>query len=204
MKLESGRLAGATADDISRKDSGGPCPAKIAEPVISAEAMPVFDFDGERAIQEADELLINNRTLDNSAFKGRETTWQQNDTLDIIEQVKRSFENDKECCERLELAGIDINRLNGKNMGRPGIGPLKCFKVLKKTGSNIALIRGRSLYIYQLRLLRVFPPDAQMQPGTETDLIWPVGKEKAVLTVRELDNKLENKPGLGLIKKIGC
>ena len=43
---------------------------------------------------------------DNTTFKGHEITPQQNDTLDLLEQIKKHVQADKAAMAKLESAGL--------------------------------------------------------------------------------------------------
>ena len=57
-------------------------------------------------LESATALLKNQRATDNTTFKGHEITPQQNDTLDLLEQIKKHVQADKVAMAKLESAGL--------------------------------------------------------------------------------------------------
>ena len=133
---------------------------------------PEMDLESEKTIRDAAELLQNPRGLDNSSFRGRETSYQQNETLDLIEIAAKALESNKSTLKRLNESGIDHKKLSGKNIGKKGVGPLKGYEVISRTKDVATLVKGKSLYVYDLKLLALQPP-ATGQVGEKLDLSWP-------------------------------
>lgn len=148
-----------------------------------AQPLPEIDNEHARLIGEASELLKNPRSLDNSTFRGREISAQQNETLDLIVQVKKHFERDRTALNRLKKAGIELKGLSTKNIGKKGIGPLKGYEVVGRTRESFVLLKGRSLYIYQLRLLQLQPPATGLNVGDRVNLIWPHSMDRPSVSV---------------------
>ena len=125
-------------------------------------------------------LLKNPRSLDNSSFRGYEASAQQNDTLDVLDQIKRNVQESKTALEKLKQAGLSPEKDITKNkIVRPGQFPnLKGAEVISRTKDTLMLVKGRSLFIYELKRLELKAP-ALGQPGEKLDLRWPAGQEKA-------------------------
>ena len=117
---------------------------------------------------------------DNSSFRGYETSAQQNDTLDILEQIKKNLRENKNALEKLKQAGLSPDKDITKNkIVRQGQFPnLKGAEVVSRTKDSLTLVKGRSLFIYELKRLELKAP-ATGQPGEKLDLKWLSGQEKA-------------------------
>ena len=138
----------------------------------------------ENEIESAVSLLKNPRSLDNSSFRGYESSPQQNDTLDMLEQIKKKVQESKTALEKLKKAGLSPEKDITKNkIVRPGQFPsLKGAEVISRTKDTLTLVKGRSLFIYELKRLELKAP-AIGQPGEKLDLRWPSGQEKARGTI---------------------
>ena len=125
-------------------------------------------------------MLKNPRSLDNSSFRGYEASAQQNDTLDVLDQIKRNVQESKTALEKLKQAGLSPDKDITKNkIVRQGQFPnLKGAEVISRTKDTLTLVKGRSLFIYELKRLELKAP-ALGQPGEKLDLRWPAGQEKA-------------------------
>ena len=134
----------------------------------------------ENEIESAVSLLKNPRSLDNSSFRGYESSPQQNDTLDMLDQIKKNVQESKTALEKLKQAGLSPEKDITKNkIVRPGQFPnLKGAEVISRTKDTLTLVKGRSLFIYELKRLELKAP-ATGQPGEKLDLRWPLGQEKA-------------------------
>ena len=55
---------------------------------------------------------------------------------------------------------------------------LKGAEVISRTKDTLTLVKGRSLFIYELKRLELKAP-ATGQTGEKLDLKWPTGQEKA-------------------------
>ena len=134
----------------------------------------------ENEIDSAVSLLKNPRSLDNSSFRGYEASAQQNDTLDVLEQIKKNIQENKTALEKLKQAGLSPEKDITKNkIVRPGQFPnVKGAEVIARTKDTLTLVKGRSLFIYELKRLELKAP-ALGQPGEKLDLRWPAGQEKA-------------------------
>ena len=134
----------------------------------------------ENEIESAVSLLKNPRSLDNSSFRGYEASAQQNDTLDVLDQIKKNVQESKTALEKLKQAGLSTEKDITKNkIVRPGQFPnLKGAEVISRTKDTLTLVKGRSLFIYELKRLELKAP-ALGQPGEKLDLRWPAGQEKA-------------------------
>ena len=138
----------------------------------------------ENEIESAVSLLKNPRSLDNSSFRGYESSPQQNDTLDMLEQIKKKVQESKTALEKLKKAGLSPEKDITKNkIVRPGQFPsLKGAEVISRTKDTLTLVKGRSLFIYELKRLELKAP-AIGQPGEKLDLRWLSGQEKARGTI---------------------
>ena len=138
----------------------------------------------ESEIESAVSLLKNPRSLDNSSFRGYEASPQQNDTLDMLEQIKKNVQESKTALEKLKQAGLSPEKDITKNkVVSPGQFPkLKGAEVISRTKDTLTLLKGRSLFIYELKRLELKAP-ALGQPGEKLDLRWPSGQEKARGTI---------------------
>ena len=125
-------------------------------------------------------MLKNPRSPDNSSFRGYETSAQQNDTLDILEQIKKNLSENKNALEKLKQAGLSPEKDITKNkIVRQGQFPnLKGAEVVSRTKDTLMLVKGRSLFIYELKRLELKAPAAGQQ-GEKLDLKWSEGQEKA-------------------------
>ena len=137
----------------------------------------------ENEIEAAVSLLKNPRSLDNSSFRGYEASAQQNDTLDVLDQIKKNVQESKTALEKLKQSGLSPEKDITKNkIVRPGQFPnLKGAEVISRTKDTLTLVKGRNLFIYELKRLELKAP-ATGQPGEKLDLRWPAGQEKAQVT----------------------
>ena len=133
-------------------------------------------------LESATALLKNQRATDNTTFKGHEITPQQNDTLDLLEQIKKHVQADKAAMAKLESAGLSPEKdITVHKVARPGkffSKETQGLEVISRTRDSLMLIRGRCLFIYELKLLELQAP-AQGIPGEKLDLEWPKTQEKA-------------------------
>ena len=133
-------------------------------------------------LESATALLKNQRATDNTTFKGHEITPQQNDTLDLLEQIKKHVQADKVAMAKLESAGLSPEKdITVHKVARPGkffSAETQGLEVVSRTRDSLMLIRGRCLFIYELKLLELQAP-AQGIPGEKLDLEWPKTQEKA-------------------------
>ena len=138
----------------------------------------------ENEIESAVSLLKNPRSLDNSSFRGYASSPQQNDTLDMLDQIKKKVQESKTVLEKLKQAGLSPEKDITKNkIVSSGQFPnLKGAEVISRTKDTLTLLKGRSLFIYELKRLELKAP-ALGQPGEKLDLRWPAGQEKARGTI---------------------
>ena len=138
----------------------------------------------ENEIESAVSLLKNPRSLDNSSFRGYESSPQQNDTLDMLDQIKKNVQESKTALEKLKEAGLSPEKDITKNkIVSPGQFPkVKGAEVISRTKDTLTLVKGRSLFIYELKRLELKAP-ALGQPGEKLDVRWPSGQEKARGTI---------------------
>ena len=133
-------------------------------------------------LESATALLKNQRATDNTTFKGHEITPQQNDTLDLLEQIKKHVQADKVAMAKLESAGLSPEKdITVHKVARPGkffSAETQGLEVVSRTRDSLMLIRGRCLFIYELKLLELQAP-AQGVPGEKLVLEWPKTQEKA-------------------------
>ena len=133
-------------------------------------------------LESATALLKNQRATDNTTFKGHEITPQQNDTLDLLEQIKKHVQADKATMAKLESAGLSPEKdITVHKVARPGkffSKETQNLEGISRTRDSLMLIRGRCLFIYELKLLELQAP-AQGVPGEKLDLEWPKTQEKA-------------------------
>ena len=130
-------------------------------------------------IESAVSLLKNPRSLDNSSFRGYEASAQQNDTLDVLEQIKKKVRENKNSLEKLKQAGLSEKDITKNKIVRPGQFPnLKGAEIISRTKETLTLIKGRNLFIYELKHLELKSP-AIGQIGEKLDLKWPSGQKKA-------------------------
>ena len=134
----------------------------------------------ENEIEAAVSLLKNPRSLDNSSFRGYEASAQQNDTLDVLDQIKKNVQESKTALEKLKRAGLSPEKdITRNKIVRPGQFPhVKGAEVISRTKDTLMVVKGRSLFIYELKRLELKAP-ALGQPGEKLDLRWPTGQEKA-------------------------
>ena len=151
---------------------------------LSPEKIAELNKVEESEIESAVSLLKNPRSLDNSSFRGYESSPQQNDTLDMLDQIKKNVQESKTALEKLKQAGLSPDKDITKNkVVSPGQFPnLKGAEVISRTKDTLTLLKGRSLFIYELKRLELKAP-ALGQPGEKLDLRWPAGQEKARGTI---------------------
>ncbi len=146
---------------------------------VSNEKIAEISKAEENEIESAVSLLKNPRSLDNSSFRGYEASAQQNDTLDILEQIKKNVRENKNSLEKLKQAGLSEKNITKNKIVRPGqFSNLKGAEIISRTKETLTLIKGRSLFIYELKRLELKAP-AVGQIGEKLDLKWPLGQEKA-------------------------
>ena len=147
---------------------------------VSNEKIAEISKAEENEIESAVSLLKNPRSPDNSSFRGYETSAQQNDTLDILEQIKKNLRENKNALEKLKQAGLSPEKDITKNkIVRQGqFQNLKGAEVISRTKDSLTLVKGRSLFIYELKRLELKAP-ATGQPGEKLNLKWQTGQEKA-------------------------
>ena len=146
---------------------------------VSNEKIAEISKAEENEIESAVSLLKNPRSLDNSSFRGYEASAQQNDTLDILEQIKKNIRENKISLEKLKQAGLSEKDITKNKIVRPGQFPnLKNAEIISRTKETLTLIKGRSLFIYELKRLELKTP-AVGQVGEKLDLKWPLDQEKA-------------------------
>ena len=148
--------------------------------IVSQEKIAELNKVEENEIESAVSLLKNPRSLDNSSFRGYEASAQQNDTLDVLEQIKKNVQENKIALEKLKQAGLSPEKDIMKNkIVKQGQFPnLKGAEVISRTKDTLTLIKGRNLFIYELKRLELKAP-ALGNPGEKLDLRWPTGQEKA-------------------------
>ena len=151
---------------------------------LSPEKIAELNKVEESEIESAVSLLKNPRSLDNSSFRGYESSPQQNDTLDMLDQIKKNVQESKTALEKLKQAGLSPDKDITKNkIVSPGQFPnVKGAEVISRTKDTLTLVKGRSLFIYELKRLELKAP-ALGQPGEKLDLRWPSGQEKARGTI---------------------
>jgi len=146
---------------------------------VSNEKVAEISRAEENEIESAVSLLKNPRSPDNSSFRGYETSAQQNDTLDMLEQIKKNLRENKNALEKLKNAGLSDNDITKNKIVRQGQFPnLKGAEVISRTKDTLTLVKGRSLFIYELKRLELKAP-ATGQTGEKLDLKWQSGQEKA-------------------------
>ena len=147
---------------------------------VSQEKIAELNKVEENEIESAVSLLKNPRSLDNSSFRGYEASAQQNDTLDVLDQIKKTVQESKTALEKLKQLGLSPEKDITKNkIDRPGQFPnLKGAEVISRTRDTLTLVKGRSLFIYELKRLELKAP-AIGQPGEKLDLRWPSEQKKA-------------------------
>ena len=88
---------------------------------VSQEKIAELNKVEENEIEAAVSLLKNPRSLDNSSFRGYEASAQQNDTLDVLDQIKKNVQESKTALEKLKQAGLSPDKDITKNkIVRPG------------------------------------------------------------------------------------
>ncbi|MBR6900798.1 MAG: hypothetical protein IKN30_01885, partial [Synergistaceae bacterium] len=143
--------------------------------IVSNEKIAEISKAEENEIESAVSLLKNPRSLDNSSFRGYEASAQQNDTLDILEQIKKNVRENKNSLEKLKQAGLSEKDITKNKIVRPGqFSNLKGAEIISRTKETLTFIKGRSLFIYVLKRLELKAP-ATGQPGEKLDLKWPSG-----------------------------
>lgn len=164
---------------------------------LAQTSRPVQEInqEDERLILDAANLLKNPRSLDNSEFRGREISAQENETLDLIVQVKKHLESDKVAMAKLKTAGVSLHGIGKKNIGKKGVGPLREFEVIARTQLSAVLLRGRRLYIYNLKLMELQPPATGLKQGDLVNLIWPYHREMAKVRINQQGLELKQTRG---------
>ena len=146
---------------------------------VSNEKVAEINKAEENEIESAVSLLKNPRSPDNSSFRGYETSAQQNDTLDMLEQIKKNLRENKNALEKLKNAGLSEKDITKNKIVSPGQFPnIKGAEVISRTKDSLTLVKGRSLFIYELKRLELKAP-ATGQTGEKLDLKWRSGQEKA-------------------------
>ena len=146
---------------------------------VSNEKVAEISKAEENEIESAVSLLKNPRSPDNSSFRGYETSAQQNDTLDILEQIKKNLRENKNALEKLKQAGLSDKDITKNKIVRQGQFPnLKGAEVISRTKDTLTLVKGRSLFIHELKRLELKAP-ATGKTGEKLDLKWQSGQEKA-------------------------
>ena len=146
---------------------------------VSNEKIAEISRAEENEIESAVSLLKNPRSPDNSSFRGYETSAQQNDTLDILEQIKKKVRENKNSLEKLKQAGLSEKDITKNKIVRQGQFPnLKGAEIISRTKETLTLVKGRSLFIYELKRLELKAP-ATGQTGEKLDLKWQSGQDKA-------------------------
>ena len=147
--------------------------------IVSQEKIAEINKADENKIESAVSLLKNPRSPDNSSFRGYETSAQQNDTLDMLEQIKKNLRENKISLEKLKQAGLSDKDITKNKIVRQGQFPnLKGAEVISRTKDTLTLVKGRSLFIYELKRLELKAP-ATGKTGEKLDLKWQSGQEKA-------------------------
>ena len=148
--------------------------------IVSNEKVAEISKAEENEIESAVSLLKNSRSPDNSSFRGYGTSAQQNDTLDMLEQIKNNLCENKNALEKLKQAGLSPEKDITKNkIVRQGQFPnLKGAEVVSRTKDSLTLVKGRSLFIYELKRLEL-KATATGQIGEKLDLKWQSGQDKA-------------------------
>jgi len=155
---------------------------EITQENFSQDKIAEINKAEENEIESAVSLLKNPRSLDNSLFRGYEASAQENDTLDILEQIKKNLQENKSTLEKLKNFGLSSKDITKNKIVKPGQFPnLKGAEVIVRTKESLTLIKGRSLFIYELKRLELQAP-SQGNPGEKLNLKWPAGQEKASAT----------------------
>ena len=170
---------GASEEEIDESERVRTCCLKSIR-TLPQEKVAELNKVEENEIEAAVSLLKNPRSLDNSSFRGYEASAQQNDTLDVLDQIKKNVQESKTALEKLKRAGLSPEKDITKNkIVRPGqFSNLKGAEVISRTKDTLTLVKGRSLFIYELKRLELKAP-ALGQPGEKLDLRWPAGQDKA-------------------------
>ena len=123
----------------------------------------------QNEIEAAVSLLKNSRSLDNSSFRGYEASAQQNDTLDVLDQIKKNVHESKTALEKLKQAGLSPEKDITKNkIVRQGQFPnLNGAEVISRTEDTLTLVKGRSLFIYELKRLELKAPARRKRKARE-------------------------------------
>lgn len=110
----------------------------------------------ENEIESAVSLLKNPRSLDNSSFRGHASSPQQNDTLDMLDQIKKKVQESKTALEKLKQAELSPEKDITKNkIVSSGQFPnLKGAEVISRTKDTLTLLKGRSLFHIRVETLR--------------------------------------------------
>lgn len=146
---------------------------------VSNEKVAEISKAEENEIESAVSLLKNPRSPDNSSFRGYETSAQQNDTLDMLEQIKKNLRENKNALEKLKNVGLSDKDITKNKIVKQGQFPnLKGAEIISRTKDTLTLVKGRSLFIYELKRLELKAP-ATGQTGEKLDLKWQSGQEKA-------------------------
>ena len=85
---------------------------------VSNEKIAEISKAEENEIESAVSLLKNPRSLDNSSFRGYEASAQQNDTLDILEQIKKNIRENKISLEKLKQTGLSEKDITKNKIGK--------------------------------------------------------------------------------------
>lgn len=185
--------------DVQKREAEQKQGENVVQPVWP-QIIPMISAEDEKLIREAAELLKNPRSLDNTYFRGREISPQENETLDLIVQVQKHLERDKTALAKINEAGISPWELGKQHLGRKGFGPLKGCEVIARTQNSAVLLQGRRLYIYGLKLMELQPPATALNQGDKVNLIWPFSREKAKVQVNP--QQCERKQGLALARAL--
>ena len=146
---------------------------------VSNEKVAEISKAEENEIESAVSLLKNPRSPDNSSFRGYETSAQQNDTLDMLEQIKKNLRENKNALEKLKQVGLSDKDITKNKIVRQGqFANLKGAEIISRTKDTLTLVKGRSLFIYELKRLELKAP-ATGRTGEKLDLKWQTGQEKA-------------------------
>ena len=181
--IRSMSARGASKQEIDEAERGRKrCLMSIRR--LPSEKVAELNKVEENEIESAVSLLKNPRLLDNSSFRGYESSPQQNDTLDMLDQIKKNVQESKTALEKLQQAVLSPEKDITKNkIVRAGQFPnLKGAEVISRTKDTLTLFKGRSLFIYELKRLELKAP-ALGQLGEKLDLRWPAGQEKARGTI---------------------
>ena len=88
----------------------------------------------------------------------------------MLDQIKKTVQASKIALEKLKQAGLSPNKDIARNkIVCPGQFPhLKGAEVISRTNDTLMVVRGRSLFIYELKRLELKAP-ALGQPGEKLD-----------------------------------